>query len=142
MLELAPGMRLARGVVRMFADRGFATLTEFVPVRGLRTDVFAIGPKGEIWVVEVKSSLADFRSDAKWTGYLDWCERFFFAVPEGFPEEVLPREHGLIRTDDWGADILRDPPPAKLAPARRKALTLAFARTAAERLRLTLDAAP
>lgn len=139
MLETAPGILLARGVCRALAERGFASLTEFVPHRGLRADVMALGPKGEVWIVEVKSSLADFRSDFKWMGYLDWCDRFFFAVPESFPEEVLPMRHGLIRADAWGADIVRPSPEAKLAPARRRALTLAFARTSAERLRYLSD---
>lgn len=141
-LLIAPGILLARGVCRALGERGFAALTEFVPARGLRTDVIALGPHGEIWVVEVKSSLADFRSDSKWMGYLDWCDRFYFAVPEGFPDDVLPPGHGLIRADQWGADILCDAPERKLAPARRKALTLAFARTAAERLRAATDPSP
>lgn len=141
-LSPAPGLLLARGVCRALGERGFACLTEFVPTRGLRTDVTALGPHGEIWTVEVKSSLADFRSDSKWMGYPAWCDRFFFAVPEGFPDAVLPPEFGLIRADPWGADILRDGPEARLAPARRKALTLAFARTAAERLGTLSDPTP
>ncbi len=118
----------------MFAQRGFASLTEFSTRERLRMDVCALGPKGEIWCVEVKSSRADFLADRKWEGYLGWCDRFFFAVPESFPDEILPPEHGLIRADAYGADILRLGPEAKLAPARRKAMTLAFARNAAQRL--------
>ena len=129
-----PGIRLARGVCRMLADAGFSTLTEFPVKSGRRMDVCALGTAGEIWCVEVKSSRADFQADAKWPGYLDWCDRLFFAVPEGFPEELLPLEHGLIRTDAWDAEILRHGIEAKLASARRKAVTLRFARLAAERL--------
>ena len=129
-----PGIRLARGVCRMLLDEGFSVLTEF-PVRtGRRLDVLALGPKGEFWCVEVKSSRADFQSDRKWPDYLDWCDRLYFAVPPGFPEDLLPIEHGLIRTDEWDAEILRHGAEARLAAARRKAVMLRFARLAADRL--------
>ncbi|MDF2231529.1 MmcB family DNA repair protein [Albimonas sp. CAU 1670] len=135
-----PGVLLARGVCRLLIDLGFAPIAEFVPARGLRADVFAAGPKGEMWIVECKSGLPDFRSDRKWPGYLDWCDRFFFAVDEAFPDEVLPPDQGLIRADAFGAEILRHPAePRTLAPARRKALTLRAARVASVRLRMALD---
>lgn len=129
-----PGIRLARGVCRMLGDDGFATLTEFPVKTGRRMDVCALGPGGEIWCIEVKSSRADFQADAKWPEYLEWCDRLFFAVPEGFPEELLPLDHGLIRTDAYEAEIFRMPPEDKLGAARRKAVTLRFARLAADRL--------
>ncbi|MEM0988656.1 MAG: MmcB family DNA repair protein [Pseudomonadota bacterium] len=129
-----PGVMLARGVCRLMGELGFATLTEF-PVRtGRRMDVCALGPRGEIWCVEVKSSRADFQADAKWPEYLDWCDRLFFAVPDSFPEDILPWDHGLIRADGWGGAILREAPEEGLAAARRKAILLRFARLAAERL--------
>ncbi len=137
-----PGVILARGVCRMFAQRGFACLTEFTTRDGLRMDVCALGPKGEIWCVEVKSSRADFLSDRKWEGYLGWCDRFFFAVPESFPDEILPSGHGLIRTDAYGGDILRLAPEEKLAAARRRAMTLQFARNAAQRVQVLSDPRP
>jgi hypothetical protein len=131
---LQPGVLIARGVCRMLVDRGFSPLTE-VPTRsGRRMDVLGLGPKGELWCVEVKSCRADFQSDGKWPDYLDWCDRLYFAVPEGFPDELLPAEHGLIRADAWGAAVLRHGVEARLAPARRKAVTLRFARLAAERI--------
>ncbi len=133
---------LARGVCRMFAQRGFASLTEFTTSDGLRMDVCALGRKGEIWCVEIKSSRADYLADRKWEGYRGWCDRFFFAVPESFPDGLLPREHGLIHADAYGADILRLGPEEKLAPARRKAITLAFARNAARRVQGLSDPAP
>ncbi|HUS54254.1 MAG TPA: MmcB family DNA repair protein [Thermohalobaculum sp.] len=139
---LAPGIALVRGVCRMFTQRGFASLTEFATRDGLRMDVLALGPKGEIWCVEVKSSRADFLSDCKWEGYLGWCDRFFFAVPETFPDELLPFEPGLIRADPYGADILRWGPEEKLATARRKAMTLQFARNAAQRVQVLSDPRP
>ncbi len=126
----------------MFAERGFACLTEFTTRDGLRMDVCALGPKGEIWCVEVKSSRADFSADSKWHGYPGWCDRFFFAVAESFPDAILPPEHGLIRADAYGADILRLGREEKLAPARRKAMTLAFARNAAQRVQVLSDPRP
>ncbi len=134
-----PGVLIARGACRFLVDLGFAPVTEFIPARGLRADIFATGPKGEVWIVECKSCLADFRSDRKWEGYLDWCDRFFFAVDQDFPAEVLPEAHGLILADPFGAEILRPASESPLAPARRKALTLRAARTAALRLRAALD---
>ena len=134
-----PGALLARGVCRLLVSHGFAPVTEFSPTRGLRADVFATGPGGEIWIVECKSSPADFRADAKWPGYLAWCDRFWFAVDDAFPAEMLPREHGLIRADAWGGGIAREAPFAPLAPARRRALTVRAARAAALRLRAALD---
>ena len=140
--EEQPGITLARGVCRMFTQRGFASLTEFSTRDGLRMDVLALGKKGEIWCVEVKSSRADYLSDRKWEGYLGWCDRFFFAVPESFPDELLPFEHGLIRADAYGADILRWGPEERLAAARRKAMTLQFARNAAQRVQVFTDPRP
>jgi hypothetical protein len=126
----------------MFTQRGFASLTEFPTRDGLRMDVLALGPKGEIWCVEVKSSRADFMADQKWQGYLGWCDRFFFAVPESFPDEILPPEHGLIHADAYGGDIMRWGLEAKLAAARRKAMTLQFARNAAQRMQTLSDPWP
>lgn len=136
-----PGQLLARGVARHLADLGYASVLEFVPERGKRVDVLALGPKGEIWVVECKSSRADFTSDHKWQGYLEWADRFFWAVDEAFPTELLPLETGLILADAYGAEIVREAPLHKLAGARRKAMTLKIARAAAERLRLIHDPA-
>lgn len=137
--ELQAGQKLARGVARHLSSYGMVTLEEFVPARGLRVDVIALGPKGEIWVVECKSSRADFQSDHKWQGYLEWCDRFFWAVDGDFPIELLPDESGLILADAYDAEIVRMSPEAKLAPARRKAMIQKFATHAARRLRRFRD---
>ena len=129
-----PGIRLARGVCRMLMDERFSVLTEFPVKTGRRLDVLALGPHGELWCIEVKSSRADFMADGKWPEYLDWCDRLYFAVPPGFPEDLLPIEHGLIRTDEWDAEILRHGADDALVAARRKAVLLRFARLAADRL--------
>lgn len=128
-----PGQRLAQGVARLLASMDYAALTEVTPRPGLRVDLMALGPRGEIWVIECKSSRVDFVSDRKWQGYLDWCDRFFWAVPVDFPREILPDGAGVILADDWGGEILSMPDTSPLASARRRALTLRFARMAAFR---------
>ena len=136
---LMPGQLLARGVCRHLWQHDFATLEEFVPRRGLRVDVMGVGPKGEIWVIECKSSRADFTSDAKWQGYLEWSDRYFWAVDADFPTDLLPEGTGLIIADAYGADILRMGPEIKLPAARRKMLIRKFARSAAQRLQACRD---
>ncbi|MEM8775719.1 MAG: MmcB family DNA repair protein [Pseudomonadota bacterium] len=134
-----PGQLLARGVCRHLQSLDYACVEEFTPERGKRVDVMALGPKGDIWVIECKSSRADFNADHKWRGYLDWCDRFFWAVDETFQTELLPFETGLIITDSYEAEIVRMPPEQKLAGARRNALTRRFARQAALRLQGVRD---
>ena len=132
--DLMPGQLLARGVCRHLLDHGFVTVEELVPCAGLRVDVMALGPKGEIWIVECKSSRTDYISDRKWQGYLEWADRFFWAVDTEFPVDLLPPETGLIMADGYGAEILRMGPATPLAGARRKVITQKFARHAALRL--------
>ena len=136
---LQPGRLLARGVCRHLRDHDFTCLEEFSPERGKRLDVMALGPKGEFWIVECKSSRADFASDAKWQGYLEWSDRYFWAVDTAFPTELLPPETGLILADGFGAEVVRMPAASKLPGARRKALTLRFARAAAMRVQWFRD---
>lgn len=140
--DLMPGQLLARGVCRHLRQHDFASLEEFVPERGKRVDVMALGPKGEIWVIECKSSRVDFTSDSKWGGYLEWGDRYFWAVDQAFPTDLLPEGTGLIIADAYDAEILRFGPETKLAPARRKVLTQKFARTAAQRLHGYRDPKP
>lgn len=131
--SLLPGQLLARGVCRHLLEHDFATLEEYVPERGKRVDVMALGPRGELWVIECKSSLADFQVDAKWDGYLDWCDRFFWAVDTEFPTELLPEDTGLIIADAYSAEVIRMAPEARLPGARRTAILRKFARDAARR---------
>lgn len=138
--EPLPGQRLARGVCRMLSSFDFSGLEEFVPDRGLRVDVIAVGPSGEIWIVECKSSRADFMSDHKWEGYLPWCDRFFWAVGPEFPIDILPADTGLILHDGFDGEILRYGPETRLAGGRRSGLMRRIARTASERLSRLRDA--
>lgn len=138
-LSLQPGQLLARGVCRHLVTLGFSAIEEFTPERGKRVDVIGLGPKGEIWVIECKSSRADFQSDKKWEGYLEWCDRYFWAVDEAFPTELLPTETGLIIADPYDAEVIRMGPEDKLAAARRKVVVQKFARHAALRLQMLRD---
>ncbi|WP_298842596.1 MmcB family DNA repair protein [uncultured Roseobacter sp.] len=134
-----PGQLLARGTARLLSSYGFVSVEELVPARGLRVDVIGLGPSGEIWIVECKSSRADFCSDRKWSGYLEWCDRFFWAVDENFPTDLLPEETGLIIGDAYGAEVIRMGPETRLKAPRRKVLTHKIATTAARRLHALRD---
>lgn len=124
---------VTRGAARLLAALGYAWLTEVTLPNGRRADLMALGRKGEILIVEVKSGIEDFRADGKWPEYLPYCDAFAFAVAPEFPREILPEAPGLIVADGFGGAILREAPVEALAGARRKALTLAFARLAALR---------
>lgn len=124
---------VTRGAARLMADLGFAPLLEVCLPNGRRADVMALGPRGEIAICEVKSGVEDYRVDRKWGDYLPYCELFFFAVAPEFPREILPEEPGLIVADGFGGAVIRECVANPLAPARRKALTLAFARLGALR---------
>ena len=138
---LMPGQLLARGVCRHLLGHDFVTLEEVVPAPGLRVDVMALGPRGEIWVVECKSSRTDYLTDRKWQGYLEWCDRVFWAVDADFPTGLLPEGTGLILADGYDAEILRMGSETPLAGARRKMLVQKFARHAALRLQALRDPA-
>ena len=138
-VEPKPGQLLARGVCRHLVGHDFVTVEELVPTAGLRVDVMALGPKGEVWIIECKSGRADYQSDHKWQGYLEWCDRFFWAVDEEFPVELLPDDTGLIIADAYDAYIQRMAPESKLAPARRKVMIQKFARHAAIRWHAARD---
>ena len=112
--------RIARGVMRHFAQIGMHSLSEFSPARGLRVDIITLGMSDEIWIVECKSGQSDFKSDKKWQNYLDWCDRYFWAVDGKFPIDILPYNTGVIIADAYDASILREAPLNKLPAARRK----------------------
>ena len=126
-------LEVTRGAARLLVGLGFAPLAEVSLPNGRRADLMALGPRGEIAIVEVKSSVEDYRVDRKWGEYAPFCERFYFAVAPEFPRHILAEGPGLIVADGFGGAILTDSPHIPLAPARRKALTLAFARLAAMR---------
>ena len=130
---------ITRGVGRLLSDLGYDWLREFRLATGRRVDLMGLNRRGAFAIVEVKSTLADFRADGKWRDYLDWCDSFYFAVDADFPAGVLPAEQGLIVADGFGAAIVREAAPVHLHAGRRKALTLRFARKAARRLNVLQD---
>ena len=126
--------RLCRGVRRLLWSLGYATLPEFPLANGRRADVFALTRGAEIAIVEIKSSIIDFRTDQKWPEYREFCDAFFFAVADDFPRELIPDDCGLIIADAFGAAIVRGSPIERLPGARRKSLVTAFGQLAAARL--------
>ena len=130
---------IARGVMRHFSQVGLSSLSEFSPTRGLRVDIITLGMSDEIWIVECKSCQNDFKSDKKWQNYLDWCDRYFWAVDANFPIGILPSDTGVIIADAYDASILRDSPLNKLSAARRKKIMNSVARSACNRLLLHTD---
>jgi hypothetical protein len=131
---------LARGVARLLRDMGYDAIDEFTLRSGRRADVAGIDRRGQIVIVEIKRSLADFRADQKWPEYLDFCDLFYFAVPQGFPLDVLPDETGLMLADRYGAELLRPSgDTGKLHASRRREVLIRFAATAARRLRRLTD---
>ena len=133
-------LRVQRGVMRLLRSTyDFCCYAEVPLANGRRADVLAVGPKGEIWIVEIKSSLIDFRVDGKWPNYKDFCDRFFFAKPPELEAEIFPQSEGLIVADAHGAEILRQADDFPLAPARRKAMLLKLVRMGADRVHQLMD---
>jgi hypothetical protein len=130
---------VARGVSRLLLAEGLSPICEFALPNARRLDVAALGPDGVIAGVEIKVSLCDLRADEKWPDYLSFCDVFFFAVPPDFPLTALPATTGVIVADRFGGAIVRESPRHPLHASRRRALTLRFAMTAAERLSRELD---
>ncbi|TYC64450.1 MmcB family DNA repair protein [Rhodobacterales bacterium] len=132
-------LRVWRGAARLLRQLDFACLAEVTLASARRADLLALGPKHELWIVEVKSSVADFRADSKWPDYRQHCDRLYFATHPDVPLEIFPQEAGLIVSDGFSAEILREAPEHKLAAATRKSVTLRFARNAANRLHTLAD---
>ena len=130
---------LSRGTCRALDQLGYASLVEFPLSNGRRADILGLGKTGDLLIVEIKSSVADFRADRKWASYRDFADRLYFAVPNHFPQVLIPEECGLMVADPFGAALLRDGRTTPLNPARRRALTLRFARIGAARLYRCLD---
>lgn len=126
-------LSVTRGAARLMADLGYAPLLEVGLPNGRRADVMALGPRGDIVICEVKSGVEDYRCDLKWREYGPFCDAFYFAVAPEFPHDLLEGDCGLIVADGFGGAVLREATATPLAPARRKALTLAFARLGAMR---------
>ena len=125
---------ITRGVIRLMGDMGYAPLTEFKLTNKRRVDIAALDREGQFVVIEVKSSVADFRADYKWHEYVDFCDYFYFAVNAEFPRELIPEDCGLIIADNYEAAIIRPAQQSPMNGNRRRTQTLRFARTGAQRL--------
>src|SRR5260370_5024350 len=132
-------LMIARGVRRLLRARGFSSLTELPLVDGRRADIVAVNGEGEVLIVEIKSSPADYRADRKWRDYAVCCDRLYFAISEHTPTQMMPLEAALIVPDPYGAEILREADLQRMAPASRRALLLRFAQAAADRLHRLAD---
>ena len=132
--QSARALAVRRGVQRLLIHMGHAVLPEVTLKTGRRADLMVLTQKGEFWIIEIKSSIEDFRVDKKWPEYRQFCDRLFFATHPEVPAEIFPEECGFILSDGYGAELLRDAPLHALAGASRKALTLRFARSGAQRL--------
>jgi hypothetical protein len=141
--QSATALRVQRGVMRLLRETyDMACYAEVTLRSGRRADVLGVGPKGEIWIVEIKSSLIDFQVDRKWHEYREFSDRFFFAKPPELDADIFPVTEGLIVADGHDGAILRDSPDTPMAPARRKALMLKLARLGADRIHILMDPGP
>jgi hypothetical protein len=132
-------LAVARGTQRLLRALGLSCVSEMPLMSGRRADLVALGGDGEIWIVEIKSSVEDFRADQKWTDYRMHCDRLFFATAADVPLDIFPEDTGLILADGYGAELVREAPEHRLHAATRKCVTLAFARAAAVRLQALHD---
>ena len=125
---------VARGVRRMLRAHGFSSIAELGLLSGRRADIVALHPDGTVHIIEIKSSVADFRADAKWQDYRAHCDRLYFAIADSVPPEIMPGDAGLMLADAYGAHLLREAPEHRMPPATRRAVLLRFAQAAADRL--------
>jgi len=130
---------ILRGTVRLLYSLNFAAVSELALNSGRRADLVAIGPTGELWIIEIKSSVADFRADQKWAEYKCNCDRFLFAVSPEFPRELIPSSEGLILADEYGGTLIRNSEHHPVPAATRKTILIKAARTSALRLAATND---
>ena len=137
--QSATALAVARGSTRLLHSLGFSVVSELSLASGRRADLVALGGGGELWIVEIKSSIADFRADQKWLDYRRHCDRLFFATTLEVPCDIFPKDTGLILADAFGASIVCDAPEHRLHAATRKGMMLAFGRAAALRLAALAD---
>ena len=139
--QSAHAAAVQRGVGRLLRTYGFAVVTELGLGNGRRADVVGLSRDGEFWIVEIKSSVEDFRADQKWIDYRAHCDRLFFATTLEVPCEIFPKDTGLIVADAFGAQLICEAPEHRLHAATRKSMMLGFARCAALRLQSLVDPA-
>jgi hypothetical protein len=132
-------LAVSRGAQRLLLSLCLACVNELPLGSGRRADLVALGVDGEVWIVEIKSSVEDFRADQKWRDYRMHSDRLFFATAPHVPAAIFPDDAGLILADGFGAVLVREAPEHRLHPATRRSMLLAFARAAALRLQALVD---
>ena len=132
-------LAIARGTARLLRSLGFSCISELPLPSGRRADLVALNEKGEIWIVEIKSSVEDLRADQKWQDYRMHCDRLFFAFTQDLPCEIFPQDTGLIIADAYGAHLHCEAPEHRLPAATRKSMTVRFAMAAAQRINRLVD---
>jgi hypothetical protein len=132
-------LAIARGTARLLRSLGFACVSELPLPSGRRADLVALNERGEIWIVEIKSSIEDLRADQKWPDYRAYCDRLFFAFTQDLPCDIFPTETGLIVADAYGAHMHCEAPEHRLAAPTRKLMTIRFAIAAAQRINRLVD---
>src|SRR5260221_11241889 len=137
--QSSTAVAVARGATRLLHSLGFSVVSELPLASGRRADLVALGADGELWIVEVKSSIADLRADQKWLDYRLHCDRLFFATTLDVPREIFPKDTGLIVADGFGGSVVCEAPEHRLPAATRKSMLLRFAQAAALRLQALAD---
>jgi hypothetical protein len=132
-------LAVARGTARLLRSLGFTSVAELPLPSGRRADLVALNERGEIWIVEIKSSVEDLRADHKWEDYRAHCDRLFFAFTQDLPHEIFPKDTGLIVADAFGAHMLCDAPEHRLPAPTRKLMTVRFGMAAALRINRLVD---
>jgi hypothetical protein len=132
-------LAIARGTARLLRSLGFSCVSELPLPSGRRADLVALNERGEIWIVEIKSSIEDLRADQKWPDYRAHCDRLLFAFTQDLPREIFPDETGLIVADAYGAHLHREAPEHRLPAPTRKLMTVRFAMAAAQRINRLID---
>jgi hypothetical protein len=132
-------LAVARGTTRLLHSLGFSCISELALPSGRRADLVALNERGEIWIVEIKSSVEDLRADHKWEDYRTHCDRLFFAFTQDMPCELFPKDTGLIVADAYGAHMVCDAPEHRLPAPTRKLMTVRFALVSAQRMNRLID---
>ena len=132
-------LAIARGTARLLRSLGFSCISELPLPSGRRADLVALNERGELWIVEIKSSVEDLRADHKWEDYRAHCDRLFFAFTQDMPCELFPKDTGLIVADSYGAHMVCDALEHHLPAPTRKLMTVRFALVSAQRMSRLID---
>jgi hypothetical protein len=137
--QSATALAVARGTARLLRSLGFSSISELPLPSGRRADLVALNERGEIWIIEINSSVEDLRADHKWEDYRAHCDRLFFAFTQEMSCDLFPKDTGLIVADAYGAHLVCEAPEHRLPAPTRKLMTVRFALAAAQRISRLVD---